>query len=176
MKTLFICPLRSRNFHKELREPKLELLTACRNCVKEWIDSIRIIVEKSECFVTKLNLRLLSKYLPKFDQFSDNFPMITAYIPIYQQSLNLMDLEQIEKLKAGQVNFEIRSMPVLDGAQPRQIDAKLLALVDLSSNLMCYSGLLNANVDLDVYVDRVRAIEAMVGNVQSADWREKSKD
>ncbi|RNA10626.1 hypothetical protein BpHYR1_038122 [Brachionus plicatilis] len=47
-------------------------------------------------FETKLNLELLSKYLPKFDQLSANFPLITAYIRIFQQSLNLMDLEQIE--------------------------------------------------------------------------------
>ncbi|RNA35862.1 hypothetical protein BpHYR1_002278 [Brachionus plicatilis] len=52
---------------------------------------------------------------------------------------------------------------------------RFLALVDLSDLLKFYSGLLNANVDLDVYVDRVRAIEAMVGTVQSADWREKVK-
>ncbi|RNA05861.1 hypothetical protein BpHYR1_033560 [Brachionus plicatilis] len=47
---------------------------------------------------------------------------------------------------------------------------RFLALVDPSSDLMFYSRLLNANVDLNVYVDRVRAIEAMVGTMQSADW------
>ncbi|RNA40358.1 hypothetical protein BpHYR1_042499 [Brachionus plicatilis] len=178
---------RSRNFHKELSEPKL--LTACLNCVKEWkalvesekewSDSIMIIVEKSECFETKFNLGLLSKYFPKFEQFSNSFPLITAYIRIFQQSLNLIDLEQIEmdlslKLEAGQANFEMvmrnlgKLMPKLD-----LMARSLLALVDPSSDLMFYCGLLNANVDLDVYVDRVRSIEAMVGTVQSGDWRGK---
>ncbi|RNA31390.1 hypothetical protein BpHYR1_017761 [Brachionus plicatilis] len=36
---------------------------------------MRMIVEKSKCFKTKLNLELLGKYLPKL---SDNFPLITA--------------------------------------------------------------------------------------------------
>ncbi|RNA04154.1 nucleolar pre-ribosomal-associated [Brachionus plicatilis] len=256
------------NFHKELSEPKLELLTACLNCVKEWkalvesekewSDSMRMTMEKSECqdFETKLNLELLSKYLPKFDQLSDNFPLITAYIRIFQQSLNLMDLEQIEmdlslKLEADQAagylefvqcvteikcrnNFEMVSdrlrpvlvrnlgqlMPrphlmarlvpffqlVLSSSEMVKFDADLmylclrmkmaagaasafletvlcqrkrnivlldqagevgldrfLALVDPSDHLMFYSGLLNANVDLDVYADRVSAIKAMVG-------------
>ncbi|RNA33534.1 hypothetical protein BpHYR1_050322, partial [Brachionus plicatilis] len=39
---------------------------------------------------------------------------------------------------------------------------------------MFYSGLLNANVDLDAYADRVRAIDAMVESMQSADWRGKT--
>ncbi|RNA33660.1 hypothetical protein BpHYR1_019121 [Brachionus plicatilis] len=39
-----------------------------------------MIVEKSECFEVKINLELLSKYFPKFDQLSDSFPLITAYI------------------------------------------------------------------------------------------------
>ncbi|RNA25485.1 hypothetical protein BpHYR1_054476 [Brachionus plicatilis] len=47
---------------------------------KEWSDIIRIIAEKSECFETKLNLEMLSKYLPKFDQLSYNFPLIIAFI------------------------------------------------------------------------------------------------
>ncbi|RNA01717.1 hypothetical protein BpHYR1_015596 [Brachionus plicatilis] len=68
-----------------------------------------------------------------------------------------------------------RSIVLLD--QPDEVGMdRFLALVDPSSDLMFYSGLLNAIVDLDVYVDRVRAIEAMVGTVQSADWRGKSKN
>ncbi|RNA20187.1 hypothetical protein BpHYR1_018597, partial [Brachionus plicatilis] len=34
---------------------------------------------------------------------------------------------------------------------------------DPSDHLMFYSGLLNANLDLDVYADRVIAIKTMVG-------------
>lgn len=94
------------NFQKDLTSEKVDLLTACLICVKEWkslcerekewSDSMRLVMQNSDSFETKLNLELLSKYLPKFEQLSKNFDLIAAYIRIFQQSLNLMDLEQIE--------------------------------------------------------------------------------
>lgn len=94
------------NFQKDLGQDKLDLLTACLNCVKEWKrlcqsetewnESMRLIMDKCECFETKLNIELLSKHLPRFDQLSKNFDLITVYVGLFEQSLNLMDLEQTE--------------------------------------------------------------------------------
>ncbi|RNA37385.1 hypothetical protein BpHYR1_027537 [Brachionus plicatilis] len=92
---------------------------------------MRVIVEKSKCFKNKLNFELLSKYLPKFDQLSDNFPLITPYIRIFQQSLNLMDLKQIEmdlssKLEASQAaGYLDCTAEACAGAQPRPVIAKI---------------------------------------------------
>ncbi|CAF0751073.1 unnamed protein product [Brachionus calyciflorus] len=96
------------NFQKDLTLKKLDLLNSSLNCIKQWkflmensdtcSTSLKIILEKSENFDMKLNLDLLSKYLPKFECLTQlkNFQLITSYIEIFQESLNLMDLEQVE--------------------------------------------------------------------------------